>query len=236
MLDYDGTLAPFRPERNQAVPYPGICDILDRIISSSNTRVIIVSGRAIRDLTPLLNLKQLPEIWGSHGVERLMTNGCYRTATSDELPSEGLAKIYWWARDNDLLAFTERKPAGIAFHWRGMEAAEIENLRRKINDKWENNTAEYGLTLYEFDGGLELRVPGITKGDAVRKIIDESDKKAGMAYLGDDVTDEDAFNALPPNGLGVLVRPEHRETAADLWIKPPEELLQFLETWVENTR
>jgi len=51
------------------------------------------------------------------------------------------------------------------------------------------------------------------------------------AYLGDDRTDEDAFLAIAPHGVGVLVRPELRETAAAWWLRLPEELLEFLDDW-----
>ncbi|HDZ13016.1 MAG TPA: hypothetical protein ENH53_12490 [Bacteroidetes bacterium] len=57
MLDYDGTLAPFRIEREQAVPYSGVREILNRLILSKQTQVVIISGRAIADLIPLLGLK-----------------------------------------------------------------------------------------------------------------------------------------------------------------------------------
>ncbi|MEW5924967.1 MAG: hypothetical protein AB1746_13365, partial [Candidatus Zixiibacteriota bacterium] len=53
------------------------------------------------------------------------------------------------------------------------------------------------------------------------------------AYLGDDMTDEDAFSALPDSALSVLVRPEYRETKARKWIRPPEELLEFFDRWIE---
>ena len=53
-----------------------------------------------------------------------------------------------------------------------------------------------------------------------------------MAYLGDDLTDEAAFRALDERGLGVLVRPKLRATSADIWIRPPEELLDFLRSWL----
>ena len=67
LLDYDGTLAPFRVNRSTALPYPGVRELLDTIISAQHTRVVIISGRSIDDLVPLLGLQNLPEIWGSHG-------------------------------------------------------------------------------------------------------------------------------------------------------------------------
>jgi trehalose-6-phosphatase len=67
----------------------------------------------------------------------------------------------------------------------------------------------------------------------VRAILKELPPKTPVAYLGDDLTDEDAFLALGNAGLTVLVRPELRPTAAELWIKPPQELTLFFETWLD---
>jgi trehalose-6-phosphatase len=53
-----------------------------------------------------------------------------------------------------------------------------------------------------------------------------------IAYLGDDQADEEAFRALQNRGLRILVRPEWRETAADVWLRPPEELVDFLFQWL----
>ena len=92
-----------------------------------------------------------------------------------------------------------------------------------------------GLSLHEFDGGLELRPPGITKGEAVETILAEMQGETVSAYLGDDLTDEDAFAAMKGQGMGVLVRKELRETRADLWLRPPEELLDFLKRWQTAT-
>ena len=96
--------------------------------------------------------------------------------------------------------------------------------------------AEYSLTLVEFDGGLEIRVPGQDKGDAVRIIVSESHPGAAVAYLGDDQTDEDAFRALKGKGLAVLVRPQSRPTAAEVWLQPPQELIRFFEEWLRASR
>ena len=51
------------------------------------------------------------------------------------------------------------------------------------------------------------------------------------AFLGDDLADEAAFRAIAGLGLGALVRPDFRPTAADAWLRPPREVLAFLERW-----
>ena len=80
---------------------------------------------------------------------------------------------------------------------------------------------------------MELKIPGFDKGSVVKNILAKFGIPCLTAYLGDDLTDEDAFNALPETALGALVRPEFRETAAKVWIKPPEELFEFLDRWIE---
>jgi trehalose-phosphatase len=48
-------------------------------------------------------------------------------------------------------------------------------------------------------------------------------------YIGDDVTDEDAFRAIAGRGIGVLVAEEPRETAAAYWLRDPDEVRELLE-------
>ena len=90
LLDYDGTLAPFQVDRSKAVPYPGIRQALERIITLQNTYVVVITGRGINDILPLLELSQLPEIWGSHGWERLTPEGTYEIAPLDGRAKAGL--------------------------------------------------------------------------------------------------------------------------------------------------
>src|SRR5262249_22176174 len=97
--------------------------------------------------------------------------------------------------------------------------------------------AERGcLRLLEFDGGVEMRMPDLDKGDAVRIILSEEDPGVPIAYLGDDATDEHAFRALGRNGVSVRVRTKQRRPAAQVWMKPPEELMEFLSRWIEATQ
>lgn len=235
-LDYDGTLAPFTVARDEAVPYPGVRELIDEIIDSGKTRVVIISGRWTRDLIPLLNLTRKPEIWGSHGLERLKSDGTYYVFGIEEKMIKGLADAEDLLDALGLGYQRERKPGSVAVHWRGLDEDQIEEIKKKVELAWSPIAAESGLHLKDFDGGLELRAPDRNKGDAVRTILAEERGDIAAAYLGDDLTDEDAFNALNRMGLRVLVRPEFRPTAADLWITPPGELIDFLERWLENSR
>jgi trehalose 6-phosphate phosphatase len=234
LLDYDGTLAPFNVEPDKAYPYPGVPQILDRIMNVSSVRLVIITGRWIKDLTPLLKLKGHPEMWGSHGIERLKEDGSYEIAPMDEDALNGLVKADEWIRQVGLAERCEEKPGCLAIHWRGLDEKRVEEIVNQVKPIWQLIAESSALNLKEFDGGLELRVPGRNKGDAVETILEEMPQGGVAAYLGDDLTDEDAFKMLKGKGLGVLVRKELRPTAADLWIQPPEELLDFLAVWVPH--
>ena len=75
LLDYDGTLAPFRVDRFKARPYAGVRELLTRIERQGGTRMAVVTGRPAREIGPLLGLEKMPEVWGLHGAERLHPNG-----------------------------------------------------------------------------------------------------------------------------------------------------------------
>lgn len=231
LLDYDGTLAPFRAERDQAFPWPGVRGVLDAIAARDRTRLVIISGRSIGDLLPLLGMRRTPELWGCHGWERLQADGRHEAGEISSQLEQVFARASAWANAHGLGEHLERKPASVALHWRGLD----DHARTRIRSAGESSlmhlAREGGLELHEFDGGLELRLPGRNKGEAVRRLLAEEDAGAVFACLGDDLTDEDAFNVLSGRGLNVLVRRKWRPTAADLWLKPPDELLDFLNRW-----
>jgi len=233
MLDYDGTLAPFTVERDRAYPYPGVRQRLNQFAGSRKTRLIIVSGRRSHEIPPLLGLDPPPEIWGQHGAERRLPDGNVQSVDISDKVMKGLSEAEDWAKENGLAPLCERKPISLAFHWRGLPKQETGSIRSKVWDRWEHASRQYGIELRDFDGGLELKVAGIDKGRAVKQILSELTDDAIVAYLGDDRTDEDAFMALAGNGLSILVRTEECPTAADLWIKPPGELLAFLDRWLD---
>jgi trehalose 6-phosphate phosphatase len=236
VLDYDGTLAPFRIERDEAVPYPGIASLVESIMGTDRSRVVIVSGRTIDDLKDLIRFDPMPELYGSHGWERLSVDG---TATSLPIGADnlrGLDEALGFLEAEGLSSHAETKHGSIAFHWRGHGNDEIESLRDVLHEGWLGIAEKYGLRLLSFDGGIELRSPGNDKGTAIRSLLDQAPPDSAVACLGDDMTDEDAFVELEGRGLRVLVALSLRPTAADLWIKPPDELIQFLRRWADTCR
>jgi trehalose 6-phosphate phosphatase len=234
LFDYDGTLAPFRVERDQALPYPGVREALAALIAMPRTRVAIVSGRAAGELPALLGLPQLPELWGSHGAERIV-NGKHHLLPVPPAVREGLDLAAAAVEAAGASALCETKPAGLALHWRGRTDEEVEATAPVIS-AWRELAPEHALDVRAFDGGVELRMTGVDKGAVVRSILADSEPDSLRVYLGDDLTDEDAFGAIAATGVSILVRPELRSTAADAWVVPPTELLELLKTWTRGGR
>jgi trehalose-phosphatase len=234
ILDYDGTLAPFTLDPKKAIPYAGVKERLTSITRHRDTRVVIISGRALSDLIDLIDLDPLPEMWGSHGAERLTAvDRVYSLHALNPGIQEGLDQALEIARKLAPSYYLEEKPVSAAIHWRGFDEASVREVSAKIEGAWKSIAKGNALELHFFDGGIEIRPAGVNKGIAIQTLLEEV-SDAVIAYLGDDLTDEEAFSLLGERGLKVLVRSELRSTIADLRLIPPQELLEFLERWEQN--
>jgi trehalose 6-phosphate phosphatase len=234
LLDYDGTLAPFHIERNRAFPYPGVASLLEAIMRRGRTRVIVISGRDANELPPLLNIEPRPEIWGVYGLQRLRVDGTMETLRPDKSSLKALVQAQEWLEYQQLLGAAEFKPGGIAVHWRGFDSLAVEDIRSRVLLGWRSIAEHEPLNLLEFDGGIEILSPGANKGNSVRTILREIEGDAPVAYLGDDSADEPAFRALGDRGISILVRSEPRPTAARFWLRPPQEVVDFLNLWLRS--
>jgi trehalose 6-phosphate phosphatase len=228
LLDYDGTLAPFVLNRSQATPYQGLTDILQKIMNAGRTRLVIVTGRDAHDIGPLLGLEPNPEVWGAHGLQRLRPDGACEMRGLPANVKLALDDARRWLRYQGLQHLAEIKPGSVAVHWRGIEDVAAALLRGRVLLGWSGIAEHASLKLLEFDGGVEMRMGGLDKGDVVRTIVKEAGPGVPIAYLGDDAADEHAFEALGQSGLTALVRPTPRQTSAQIWLKAPQELLEFL--------
>jgi trehalose 6-phosphate phosphatase len=232
-LDYDGTLAPFNIKREDAVPYPGVRRRLNRLLAAEHTRIVIISGRPADSLLPLLNLTRNPEVWGTHGLERLRPDGAYSVTQINANALNGLEDARQRLERTIPREYCEVKRSGIAIHTRALDEAPAAEIRKKAQKELLPLADNSGLELLEFDGGIELRVKGIDKGRAVATVLGELDGNRAAAYLGDDLTDEDAFAAIKGRGVGILIRRVFRPTNADFWLRPPEELMEFFDVWLQ---
>ncbi len=237
MLDYDGTLAPFKNDPSSAFPYPGVAERLATLSGLPAVRLVLVSGRPACDLAGLLGSLKF-EIWGDHGRERLQSDGCYELEPLNPRESEVLKRMKSEIEGLGFAAAMEAKPASLAVHWRASDPATQQEIRSSVESLYARHAGESELHLLAFDGGLELRSKDRDKATAVEQILAEEEVSSGdlaAAYLGDDLTDEDAFRALGNRGVSILVRNELRPSSAQFWIRPPEELLEFLDGWIQSS-
>ncbi len=235
-LDYDGTLAPFRARRDEAVLPPDIRAALEALAPVSTTRLVIVSGRPVDALARLVALEPMPELWGAHGWEHLAPGMAPGMAPARTLPAPeqiatldreeaALVEAYGTAR-------VERKTASVAIHWRGVDLDEARRIERAARDRWDAFDRDSGFEIRAFDGGVELRVAGHDKGDVVRSLR-RTHERTPLLYLGDDDTDEDAFRVLCelPATLGVRVSDAgERLTLAAVTI-PHAAVVTLLQEW-----
>src|SRR5690348_3127468 len=136
LLDYDGTLAPFRIDRHRAVPYPGVSMLLREIMSTGHTRVLLVTGRRAEDIVPLLGVTPHPEIWGAYGLQRLKPDGSCQMPNISETVAKALAEAMQWLSEAGLGNLGELKPASVAVHWRGLGDSVATHVRNLVLQGW----------------------------------------------------------------------------------------------------
>jgi trehalose 6-phosphate phosphatase len=195
--DYDGVLARLRDDPAAAVPEPGVGDLLSRLAAVPGVTVALVSGRGVDDLRTTSGLSG-PYRWvGSHGAE---FGGPIVGAPAERRDALAAALAPLVAAVPG--ARLEVKPASVAVHVRTV--ADPAAAGRLLADVAAGPGADPALTAKPGKAVLELAVTDADKGSAVTRLAAELDA-AAVLYLGDDVTDEDAFRALPPPAVTVKV-------------------------------
>lgn len=235
LLDYDGTLADFRINRFNARPWAGVRELMIRIQEDERTRLMVITGRPAGEINPMLGLDRPVEVWGLHGAEHMLGDGRRELQPA---PPEALAKLdelREHLKRDSFGGLIEDKPNAVVMHWRGHTPRQIQLIEQKTRALFEPAAQLNGLSLLPFEAGIELRV-GRDKGGAVQAIIESAAPGSPVTYVGDDLTDESAFRAVNqarnPH-LSVLMRREWRQTNAEVWLKPPEELRWFLREWMK---
>ena len=229
-LDYDGTLAPFHPDPMQALPLPEIPELLKKLSERSDTTLAIISGRPLKEVVELLgNLAVV--VVGSHGREMKKSDGSLRAIEPTDKQRAGLEAAHHLAIQEGFEDHLEKKIGSIALHTRPLSSQRAAQIENTALTKWSALAQQYDLECMGFNGGVEVRCTGRNKGDVLKELLDLQPSEAFSVYIGDDVTDEDAFREIKGRGIGIRVGESNTPTAATGFLAGCEEVKSFLRAW-----
>jgi trehalose 6-phosphate phosphatase len=231
MLDYDGTLAPFAENRDEAWPTPRSLELLGRIASRPRVTVAVISGRPVQEVERFLGpLGAI--VAGEHGYELRTPDGRLELRPLAESAVAILDSAERLAREAGWGARLERKRSAVVLHTRSMPAPDASDLEARGVALWERLARGGVVSLDRIHGGLELRARGFDKGTVTRALLRDGPPGTLGVYVGDDVTDEDAFAAVRDRGFGVRVGDDARPTLAAARLPSCDALPDFLERWL----
>ena len=230
LLDYDGTLSPIAPRPEEAVLSPAMRAVLEQLAARWQTAII--SGRSLAGLRATIGLEALIYV-GNHGleIEGPADSGIRRNLGEDFLPhvAAAAAELQTTLAQVDGV-LVEDKRYSLSVHYRLVAPEQVPTVAAAVDEavvRHPRLEKRHGKKVFELRPKLDW-----DKGKAVRwllQVIDHGSAGALPVYVGDDVTDEDAFRELAEDGVGVLVSEEERDTAATLRLHDTEEVRRFLE-------
>jgi len=211
-LDIDGTLVPIAPTPAEVRPSPDLPRLLTHAAGDLGSALAIVSGREITSIDQVTQ-GAAPYAAGSHGAEFRLGFGqpILRPGPQPDiagLSSDVLALMSDWPG-----ILVEPKRAGLAVHYR--KAPHLGERVWSELDAMLARRSGAGLALLRGDHVVEVRSPAHNKGEAVRRIMKETAFEGRRpVFIGDDVTDEDAFVAVQEMGGTAIIVGDRRPTLA----------------------
>lgn len=237
LLDYDGTLAPIAPHPDLAILPVETKNVLQRLSNMSDVFVAIISGRSVDNVKEMVGIEGITYA-GNHGLEILHSDG---SKFVHPVPIEQVDKV------RDLLrslqdkvcrdgAWVENKGAVLTFHYRESPRNTHATLERQARSLIESFGFKVGISHF----ALEARPPvQWNKGRASLYILRTAfgydwSERIRIIYAGDDVTDEDAMQAL--KGMAATFRVASSSiirTAAERRLPNTDSVLMMLK-WLER--
>lgn len=228
-LDYDGTLAPIVEDPQKALMSDSMRSVLSRL--AARYTLAVISGRDLKDVREKVGVEGIIYA-GSHGFDIAgpEKDRLELQQGKDFLPA--LDRAEWFLKtglEKIAGAAVERKRFSIAVHYRNIRRGSFGAVKLLVD------TVAHDVPELRKSKGkkiFELR-PNINwhKGKALLWILDALEPGGPAAlpvYIGDDVTDEDAFKVLKDRGIGIIVAEAPRATAAAFRLKSPDEVEVFL--------
>ena len=227
-FDYDGTLTPIvsRPEKAKC-PH-AIKFLIKRLQKDPRFTIAVISGRSLKDVKKMVGIKGITYA-GNHGLQIEKSPG--RVLRPKGVSTRYLLKKIKTSLKKRLShikgAWIENKGLTLSVHFRLVDKKKVASVKRIFK----NTVASYVLSkkIKVSQGKMVLEVrPGVEwdKGKAVLQLLG---RKKGLAlYLGDDVTDMDAFRAIKGKGVSIFVGSLRADIRADYFLKNPKEVELFL--------
>ncbi len=233
--DYDGTLAPIVGDPGAAKPCRESVAALRALAAMPDTHVAVVSGRSLRDLATLSRLPDEIHLIGSHGSEFDVGFALGIPETARRLHIEIDDALETLIREFPG-ASLEHKPASTTMHVRGVAPDRVDSA---IRAALEGPGMLPGAHVKLGKMVVEIAVVETNKGEAIDAVRQQVSADAAI-FVGDDVTDEDAFAVM--RGPDMSVKVGEGETAATYRVGSPDDvarllavLVQFRKLWVEGS-
>jgi trehalose 6-phosphate phosphatase len=230
-LDYDGTLTPIVQRPELAV----LAEAMRRTVSelAAHCTVAVISGRDLADVRRLVSIDSIYYA-GSHGFDIAGPKGRHleHEQGTEFLPAIERAEEMLRTRLQGILgALVERKKFSVAAHYREVPEEKVAAVEDAVDHVV---AAERGLRKSAGKKVFEVQ-PRIdwNKGKALLWLLGalELDRPDVLPfYIGDDLTDEDAFRALDRRGIAIVVTDVPRPSAAHYSLRDPDEVREFLQT------
>ncbi|MEM0140395.1 MAG: trehalose-phosphatase [Ferroplasma sp.] len=222
-LDYDGTLVPIINDPDKAMPDSEILEILADL--DSQYELFIVTGRALDDIIKFLGHMNIIAL---HGAIFYIDSCCipvYNFETYIKKCDEIFARNSEYIKKYpDLRVYN--KNGGVLFH---LGNVKDKNIRINIEEMVTGLAVESGMELYRGIEILEIRIPGINKGEAIRAV---RNKNRAAFIIGDDATDEEAFKL---NMDAVTVKVGENPTYASYNVKF-KNVKKILRSFIKNNK
>ncbi|MBK0370050.1 bifunctional alpha,alpha-trehalose-phosphate synthase (UDP-forming)/trehalose-phosphatase [Flavobacterium agrisoli] len=227
LLDYDGTLAGFKKNPEEAIPTNEIYSLLDTINEDPNTEIAIISGRDRNTFEKWFGPKNYTLVT-DHGAWLRKNNSEWEAL--DRLKSdwkENIRPVMEAFTDSTPGALIEEKEFSLAWHYRKadaeMAALRTMELKHVLNGLLFNNN----LSVLDGNKVLEVKNSNINKGRAAASIITKANYDFILA-IGDDWTDEFMFEELPESAYSIKVG--NVKTVAKYYIEDQITVLDLLNT------
>lgn len=202
LLDVDGTILDLAPTPLEVVVPPDLTVALERLSKRVGGALAFVSGRPLAELDLFFQPLKLPTIAG-HGAELRFPDGSVTRATTflDPLLKERLAAV----ADDKPGVVIEDKGYSMALHYR--LAPHVGAAVREEVTAICGQFPSASLEILPGKSVVEVKQPNYNKGTAVRVLMQQPPFKGRRPiFIGDDVTDEAAFDVMPEfDGVGFSV-------------------------------